>query len=683
MKKLFSCFMLLAVVLCVSLFFSCSNVNPLPPQQDNYCVYTDMQRCYEANSQTNCPAGGELSPFCPFDNQSSTSSNSSPSSEPNNPDNYSYYCIYEATQQCFATSSPNCPGGGELSSFCPPFGNPSSTSSPSSPSGEPNEPNYGYHCVYTELKQCFAANSQTICPAGGELSSSCPFGNTNSSASGGNSSSGNQQANNSSSSYAATVSSSSINTPLSSSNTNVAGVSPVAYYGKLQASGNKIVGSKTGSTAVQVRGVSLGWSNTGWESAGFFNAATVNAMVDGWKAEIIRVPMGYAASGVGEYNGSYLYDKSGNMSRVKAAINAAIAKDIYVIIDWHTHTFNATDASAYFEEMASTYGSYPNVIFEIFNEPLEVSWSSIRTYATTVISAIRKYSSNLILVGTPKWDQEVDSALDNPLADGNIAYVLHFYAASHPLNGGSYTPNFASKINAVRSAGYPVFVSEYGTVSADGNGSHNETASNTWMTFLNNNSISYCAWHVNNKSEGSAFFKPSFSPSASAAWTNTSNMTTSGQYIYSNLVSWSSNAPWRGGGYIVTSSSSAGSAVVSSSSGVSATRCKDDQGRAYFCEWDTGCFAIDPTYAKPSGQTCSALISECNKYGYLYVNSTREGDNLTCNGTRVTTTSSYKYCLDYDYSECILMSTLSSYGYTCSDLMGTLSNSCPSGWDIW
>jgi len=327
---------------------------------------------------------------------------------------------------------------------------------------------------------------------------------------------------------------------LASSSSGLSVKGPVSYYGKLQASGKNIVGSKTGSTAVQVRGVSLGWSNTGWSSAKFFNATTVNAMVDGWKAEIIRVPMGYANIGDEQYYGSYLDDKTGNMNRVKAAIDAAIAKDIYVIIDWHSHKFNQADASAYFEEMAKTYGSYPNVIFEIFNEPLpEAAWSSIKSYATEVIKSIRKYSTNLVLVGTPSWDQEVDVVVGSALTADNVAYVLHFYA-NHSFR------ELSSRINNVRSAGYPVFVSEYGTADSDGVGPHNASVSDTWMSFLNSNNISYCAWMVNNIAEVLSFFKTTF-PSANAEWANTSNMTASGQYIYNNLVSWSSQAPWRGG----------------------------------------------------------------------------------------------------------------------------------------
>lgn len=87
----------------------------------------------------------------------------------------------------------------------------------------------------------------------------------------------------------------------------------------------------------------------------------------------------------------------------------------------------------------------------------------------------------------------------------------------------------------------------------------------------------------------------------------------------------------------VAPSSSSNNLTISSSS-VSATRCKDDMGRAYFCEWgygsypseDPGCFAIDPTY-DPKGRTsCATLVEECKKYGSLFVNSAVEGDNKRC-----------------------------------------------------
>ncbi|HSQ43177.1 MAG TPA: glycoside hydrolase family 5 protein, partial [Fibrobacteraceae bacterium] len=323
----------------------------------------------------------------------------------------------------------------------------------------------------------------------------------------------------------------------------------VDTYGQLQACGNRICSDSTQTSTrdtVQLRGVSLGWSNTGWESADFFNANAVDHMADDWKAEIVRAPLGAGSSSNG-----YNSDSATNYNRVKAVVDEAIEKGLYVIIDWHSH--NAEDetetAVTYFKNMATAYGSSPNVIFEVYNEPdsnstktAATTWSEIRAYATQVVDTIRNHSNNLILVGTPQWDQLVNEALDSPLTQSNLAYVFHFYANTHPLS------SFRSNIQSVLDSNYPVFVSEYGTTNADGNLGHNASNTNQWLHYLDSNAISYVAWHVNDKNEGSAFFASSteFDQSTDANWTDTSLMSASGQYVYQMLTGYATCAAWRG-----------------------------------------------------------------------------------------------------------------------------------------
>jgi len=370
---------------------------------------------------------------------------------------------------------------------------------------------------------------------------------------------------------------------------------PVPYYGKLKANGNKIVGSKTGSsTPVQVRGVSLYWSNTGWGGDRFFTSTAINAMVDDWKAEVIRVPIGYSE------NGGYQTDPS-NLTRVKTAINAAIAKDVYVIIDWHSH--NADNeleaATAFFTEMAQTYGKKDHVIFELYNEPKEITWSTIKTYATSIISTIRQYSDNLVLVGTPNWDQKVNAVVGNTLTDNNVAYVFHFYAYSHTLS------SFQSAINAVLDANKPVFVSEYGTTHYDGGNyaegnfdTHSTANTDAWHTYMDGKKISSCAWSLTDNHEGSAFFGTGTTFDMTS-WTNTSKMTASGQYIYNKLRTYANSAPWRSG-------SSGGEEEYGTPCGG-------------YCQWEDGCFELrsDPEgrYSyRGDPMTCSEQIDNCVLY---------------------------------------------------------------------
>ena len=356
---------------------------------------------------------------------------------------------------------------------------------------------------------------------------------------------------------------------------------PVSVYGALKAcviSGKgQLCGSKAGwtNTAIQVRGVSLGWSVTNWESAAFFNERTVNAMVDGWKAEVIRVPLGYSEAG------GYQTDAS-NWTRAKAAIDAAIAKDVYVIIDRHSYkAHQETNAvKTFFETTVAAYHNVPNVIFEIYNEPTDANggtWANIKSHAETVISAIRaKGATNLILVGTPQWSARPSAANGNYLSDNNVAYVFHFYAASHQTNTGNYDswPTYGSGITTVLNAGKPVFVTEYGTTHSDGGqnntgnyNTHSASHSNTWHDFMDTHKISSCAWNVNDKYEGSAFFGTNsattssgnrFNQNNTANYTNKSLMTSSGAYIYDKLNAYAVSAPW---GSTPTSSSSSGTSV--------------------------------------------------------------------------------------------------------------------------
>ncbi|MBP2848850.1 cellulase family glycosylhydrolase [Dickeya oryzae] len=290
----------------------------------------------------------------------------------------------------------------------------------------------------------------------------------------------------------------------------------------LSVSGSKIY---AGGKVRSFSGNSLFWSNTGWNAEKFYTAETVASLKKDWKSSIVR-----AAMGVQEYGG-YLQDPTNNKARVEKVVNAAIANDMYVIIDWHSHSAenNRSEAISFFQEMARKYGNKPNVIYEIYNEPLQVSWSyTIKPYAEAVISAIRAIDpDNLIIVGTPSWSQNVDEASRDPINANNIAYTLHFYAGTH---GESLRNKARQAINN----GIALFVTEWGSVNADGNGGVNYSETDAWVTFMRDNNISNANWALNDKNEGASTYYP-----------DSKNLTESGKKVKSIIQSWpykSSNA---------------------------------------------------------------------------------------------------------------------------------------------
>lgn len=264
---------------------------------------------------------------------------------------------------------------------------------------------------------------------------------------------------------------------------------PAAFYGEMKTDGNRIIGSKTGEV-VRVNGMSFFWSN--W-SQKYYTARYVDLMAEDFGCEIVRFSYGIDDNGVP-------FDRS-DVERLDTVIEAAIDKGLYVIIDWHSHGAhkNPGEAAEFFGRMAEKYGSFDNVIFEIYNEPKDVGWSDIKEYAETVIPVIREHSDNLIIVGTPDWSQKVTEAAKTPVEGENIAYALHFYAGTHK----EWLRDYGDKALA---AGIPLFVTEWGSVNADGNGDIDKASTKEWLEWMDDNSISSCVWAVNDKEESSSIF---------------------------------------------------------------------------------------------------------------------------------------------------------------------------------
>ncbi|WMJ74073.1 cellulase family glycosylhydrolase [Cytophagaceae bacterium ABcell3] len=300
----------------------------------------------------------------------------------------------------------------------------------------------------------------------------------------------------------------------------------VGTYGQLAIDGRHVVDQN--NNPVQLQGMSLFWSN--WSPAGdggnYWTRGAVQEIRDEWCANIVRAAMGV------EDPGGYLQDPNGQKQKVIDIIEAAIDLDMYVIIDWHSHHAedHQQEAIDFFTEMAQTYGDYPNIIYEIYNEPLNVSWShTIKPYSEAVIEAIREHDSNNIIVcGTPNWSQDVDDASNDPIEGyDNIAYTLHYYAGTHEQW-------LRDKANIAMNRGIAIMVTEYGLVDADGDGGVSIASSNQWYDWMEANMISHCNWSLHDKEEGASALQRNASTQGN--WTYDDDLTASGTFVRNYLI---------------------------------------------------------------------------------------------------------------------------------------------------
>ncbi|MDR0938620.1 MAG: glycoside hydrolase family 5 protein [Mediterranea sp.] len=248
---------------------------------------------------------------------------------------------------------------------------------------------------------------------------------------------------------------------------------------------------------VQLRGVSYGWHNF-WPR--FYNAKSVEWLVKDWQAQVVRAAMGV------ELPHAYIDEPERGVACVQAVVDAAIEQGVYAIIDWHSHGIRTEEAKAFFRKMVTRYRGVPNVIYEIFNEPVHDSWDAVKAYSMEVINVIRSVDPDaLILVGSPHWDQDVHIAADAPLAGvHNIMYTLHFYANTH-------RQELRDRGDYALARGLPLFVSECAAMEASGDGPIDPVEWGRWLQWMSDRGISWVTWSVSDKNETCSMLLPSAS----------------------------------------------------------------------------------------------------------------------------------------------------------------------------
>jgi endoglucanase len=268
---------------------------------------------------------------------------------------------------------------------------------------------------------------------------------------------------------------------------------PVKIHGQLKVQGTQLLDKNNNQIALH--GVSFGWS---CYHPRVYTAGIVKTLATKWNCNVVR-----AALGVEPENG-YIKDSAKSMKLITTVVDAAIKENIYVIIDWHSHNINLKEAKIFFKNMATKYHQYPNVIYELYNEPDYETWAEVKAYSEELIKVIRAIDKqNIILVGSPHWDQDVNLPAADPIKNEiNLMYTMHFYAGTHKQE-------LRDKTDSAIATGLPIFVSESAGMEATGGGGINYAEWQKWITWIDERKLSWITWSISDKDETCSMLNPS------------------------------------------------------------------------------------------------------------------------------------------------------------------------------
>ncbi|MBN2440176.1 MAG: cellulase family glycosylhydrolase [Spirochaetales bacterium] len=226
---------------------------------------------------------------------------------------------------------------------------------------------------------------------------------------------------------------------------------------------------------------------------------TINDIIDracsgGWNIDVFRLTVHPRVDDETGNHGWLNYTPDDFFNNIlDPAVQYSIQKGKYVIVDWHYVGVSWNDGNVvsntenFWNYIAPRYANNPNIIFELFNEPGQGTWSDWKSRAQGWVNIIRNNhgANNIIIVGGPNWSQVTPKSSGDLLSGSNLVYSCHIY----PQHG---IPNWIDWVanNA------PVMMTEWG-FEADGPQPVNGTTSwgNQYKSFINSKpNVGWIAW---------------------------------------------------------------------------------------------------------------------------------------------------------------------------------------------
>ena len=258
----------------------------------------------------------------------------------------------------------------------------------------------------------------------------------------------------------------------------------------LKVAGTKVVNSK--NEPVRLRGVnaaSLEWTSNGEGHI----VESVRVAIDDWHVNHIRLPMSQDRW----FGKAPEQSDEGKAYRalVDQVVQLCASKGVYIMLDLHwsdvgewgrnigQHSMPDENSLAFWKDLAPVYANHPAVIYDLYNEPHDVTWDiwlsggavtdrpnnrrggTPKTFQAvgmqTLLDAVRATGAkNVIIAGGLNWAYDFDGILDGrQLKDPNGNGVIY---ANHVYNNKGHGVEVWIARMEQATAKLPVIVSEFG-----------------------------------------------------------------------------------------------------------------------------------------------------------------------------------------------------------------------------
>lgn len=265
----------------------------------------------------------------------------------------------------------------------------------------------------------------------------------------------------------------------SSSGTGGSGGAPPVPPGGYYVQGNKIY-DENGNVHV-FRG--LARPSHEWTPQGENVSLADFQKIKGWGANVTRLSLnqGFWLPGHVRYDGQY-------QQNIDQAIQWALQAGLDVILDlhwsdrgdmnnWDTKQQRMADQNSvkFWQSVAEKYKNNGRVLFELYNEPRDVSWQVWRSGGDSgegfqavgmqqLYDTVRATGAqNLVLIGGLDWAFDLSGVTQNRIQGTNIVYV------THPYDFESKQPGTWEQKFGFLAATDPVFITEFGSFDCSTN----------------------------------------------------------------------------------------------------------------------------------------------------------------------------------------------------------------------